>query len=84
MARTQEEIEQDLRAVRCAIREMISTKEGNVGLRNVLQIADRTEQGMRPTYAQLLAREKELVAELLQISGRGMTIRTRYDKGIER
>jgi hypothetical protein len=84
MARTQEEIEQDLRAVRCAIREMISTKEGSVGLRNVLQIAERTEQGMRPTYAQLLAREKELVAELLQISGRGMTIRTRYDKGIER
>ena len=84
MARTQEEIEQDLRAVRCAIREMISTKEGSVGLRNVLQIQDRTEQGMRPTYAQLLAREKELVAELLQISGRGMTIRTRYDKGIER
>ena len=63
---------------------MISTKEGSVGLRNVLQIAERTEQGMRPTYAQLLAREKELVAELLQISGRGMTIRTRYDKGIER
>ena len=84
MARTQEEIEQDLRAVRCAIREMISTKEGSVGLRNVLQIAERTEQGMRPTYAQLLAREKEVVAELLQISGRGMTIRTRYDKGIER
>jgi len=84
MARTQEEIEEDLRAVRCAMREMLSTKEGSVGLRNVLQIAERTEQGMRPTYAQLLAREKELVAELLQISGRGMTIRTRYDKGIER
>jgi len=84
MARTQEEIEEDLRAVRCAMREMLSTKEGSVGLRNVLQIAERTEQGMRPTYAQLAAREKELVGELLQITGHGMTIRTRYDKGIMR
>ena len=82
MARTQEEIEEDLRAVRCAMREMLSTK--SVGLRNVLQIAERTEQGMRPTYAQLAGREKELVAELLQITGHGMTIRTRYDKGIMR
>jgi hypothetical protein len=84
MARTQEEIEEDLRAVRCAMREMLSTKEGSVGLRNVLQIAERTEQGMRPTYAQLAAREKELVAELALIKGQGMTIRTRYEKGIMR
>ena len=58
MARTQEDIEEDLRAVRCAMREMLSTKEGSVGLRNILQIAERTEQGMRPTYAQLAARER--------------------------
>ncbi len=84
MARTQEDIENDLRAVRCAIREMLNTKEGSVGLRNVLQISERTEQGMRPTFAQLAAREKELVAELLALTGRAMTLRTRFDKGIER
>ncbi len=84
MARTQEDIENDLRAVRCAIREMLNTKEGSVGLRNVLQISERTEQGMRPTFAQLAAREKELVAELLAMTGRAMTLRTRFDKGIER
>jgi len=51
MARTQQEIEDELNDVRCAMKAMLSTKEGAFGLRNVQDLGGRVEQGMRPTYA---------------------------------
>ena len=50
MARTQQEVEDELNDVRCAMKAMLSTKEGSVGLRNVQDLGGRVEQGMRPTY----------------------------------
>lgn len=64
---------------------MLSTKETSVGLRNMIDLGGKGEQGMRPTFAQLQQREKDLVAELARAttaSSRGMTLRTRFDKGI--
>jgi hypothetical protein len=46
------------------MKAMLSTKEGNVGLSNAQDLGGRVEQGMRPTYAQLQQREKDLPAEL--------------------
>jgi hypothetical protein len=86
MARTAAEINADIDRVRCAIKEMESTKEGSVGLRNALVMGiqgERSEQGLRPSYKDLLGRLKELQDELAQVTGhRRMVFRTTYHKGL--
>lgn len=84
MARTEADIQEDLDDVRCAMRAMLSTKDTSVGLRNLVDLVGRQEGGMRPTFAQLQQREKDLIAELARATAgnRGMTIRTRFSKGI--
>jgi hypothetical protein len=86
MARTAAEINADIERIRCALKEMESTKEGSVGLRNALVMGiqgDRSEQGVRPSYKDLQARLKELQDELAQVTGhRRMIIRSRYCKGL--
>ncbi len=80
MARTKQEIEDELNDVRCAIKAMLSTKEGNVGLRNVQDLGGRVEPSMRPTYAQLQQREKDLLAGLEAIIGRIGSLMSRQVK----
>ena len=80
MARTAAQIEEELELVRCAMRAMLSTKESSVGLTNAYATGDRSEQGMRPTYAQLQEREKELLIELN--AARFKIFRTIHDKGL--
>jgi len=48
----------------------------------VQDLGGRVEQGMRPTYALLQQREKDLLAELEAIIGSILVFRTRYDKGL--
>lgn len=82
MARTAADIQDDLDAVRGAMLAMMSTQENSVGLRNLVDLGGRQEGGMRPTFPQLQQREKDLIAELNNLTSRGMTIRTRYAKGL--
>lgn len=83
MARTTEEIEADLRKVRKAIEAMLCVDQSSVGLRNVVDLGGRIEQGMRPTFEQLQQREKDLLAELAQSSAhRRMIFRTSQSKGL--
>jgi hypothetical protein len=81
MARTKADVEADLYAVRCAIRELVAGKR-----KVAVQIAEKAEQFERVQLPQLREYEQQLIAELATFASTterpSRILRSRFSKGL--
>lgn len=67
MARSEQEIKDDIQTVRDAIDEMLNTSADSVGLKQSIDLGGKVLQGLRATLPQLREWLKELQNELAAI-----------------